>query len=71
MITHQLLPRFFGQGRVVFYSSFPSRALSDGAKASSVTTDVPSWYPSNELDPEIFLVNFCEKALSVKPTWRP
>jgi hypothetical protein len=29
--------------------------------APSVTTDVPSWNRSNELDIEIFLVNFLER----------
>ena len=33
MIMHQMLPQFFGQGRVVSCSSFPSWALSSGAKA--------------------------------------
>jgi hypothetical protein len=57
MITYQMLPQFFGQNRVVSYSSFPSWALTVGAKAPSVTNDMPSSYRSNELDLEIFLVN--------------
>jgi hypothetical protein len=45
--------------------------LPGGAKASSVTTDVSSSYRSNELDLEIFQMNFYGKALFIEPTWRP
>ena len=57
MITHKVIPKSFGQYRVVSYSSFPSRTLSGGVKASSVPNEVPSSYHSNELDLEMFSVN--------------